>query len=296
MKRVGFTLIELAIVITIIGIILAGGTQIMKLRKEKALTQIAQEDVKVAKEAVIGNAIINNGTLPDDDFFQANLSPEKTNQHPLLYVHDSALEDTSACGFSTTSLKVEIEKKDGSTQTVENVAFIIVAEGANRNLQTALDSANNKVKLYHAAKTVDDEPNPVDKDEPYDDIAQWVTLKELQSELRCQDKEFRFITDSLPSAEEGDTSYDGSLYVENNLSDVSISCSLCSSSDHNLMFVDPSFSVKPAMSLTKGQACFDCTASEDDTPNRSITKRYIININDDPEDGDGSGGGILPGL
>ncbi len=280
MKKRGFTLIELSIVLVIIGLLIGGSFKIFQVMKDRAQTSRDQDDIKVAKEAIIGNAILNNNTLPSATFFKDNLSPIKNNQHPIFYANDNALQSRDICSFLTTNLKVQTP-----TRTINNVAFVLASEGPNHNMQTAIKDnldGTYSVKTYDYATKVDDNTTPKNIVENYDDVVDWVTLSQLKSDLRCNDKPFRFLNDSLPSAIKGQ-SYSATLYVENNVTSVSISCT--NNGDKGINFSDPNFSGTPTEAGTSERTC---TATENSPGTRSVTKQFVITIN---ANSSGSAGG-----
>jgi len=291
MKKSAFTLVELSIVLVIIGLLVGGSFKVLKIMRDRAQISRAQDDVKVAKEAVIGNAILNGNTLPDPDFFKKNLSPVKDNQHPLFYADDANLQKTDICAFSSTNLKVVTPVK-----TVNNVAFVVASEGANHNMQTALKDdgdGNFSVHTYTYATKVDDNTSPVNIADNYDDITDWVTLAQLQKELQCSSKPFAFINQSLPTAEVNEA-YNATLYVENNVTDVNIACK--PDKDIGITFSDPSFSGKPNQAITNS---WYCTAREKSPSTRTVTKHYVITVNRAAANQGGNnvnGGGIGAGI
>jgi len=267
MQKRAFTLIELSMVLIIVGIIIGGGFKVFKSQKEKAYVDQAKRDVLAAKSAIIGNAIINSNTLPDATYFQKNLSPIKSNQHPLLYAYDATLTTQSLCSVSSTGLSI----KRAGKPDINDVAFIVVSESANHNMQTKRNGAS--VTLYTAADKVDDNTSPVNKVENYDDVAEWVTLLQLQHDVDCQSKLFRFINDRLPNGKVG-TPYSATLYVENNLSNVSINCVLPTPSN-GFTWSDPSLGGTPTLTGTYN---FNCTASESAPYTRSVNKQFVIAV------------------
>ncbi len=269
MKR-AFTLIELAIVLVIVGLVVGGGIKVLKMQREKEKTLEMKRVVLAAKDAVIGNALINGRTLPDNAFFDENLSPVKNDEHPLLYAADANLENYDACAFGSTNLKVQTPAK-----TIDDVAFVIAGEGANYNMQTAVTTSGSDriVKVYDYSTKVDDNTTPINRVEPYDDIVEWVTLAQLQRALECSSDQFRFLNDSLPDGKVMQ-SYSATLFVENNITNVTINCT--SSSPNGITFTDPSFSGMP---LSAGTSLWTCTASEASPSSRIITKQFVITVN-----------------
>ncbi len=280
MKKSAFTLIELSIVLVIIGLLIGGSFKILKVMRERAQISRAQDDVQVAKQAVLGNTILNYNILPPVAYFDQNLSPIKSNQHQLLYAYANNLNKKNICSVQSTSLKIQKKHFNTVKQTINNIAFVIVSEGANHNMQTA--KSGHTVKIYDYETKVDDNKTPINIAENYDDVADWVTLAQLQEEAQCSQKPFRIINTSLPTANEGQN-YGATLYVENNVSSVSISCTPSDDKDIKFSDTNNSFYGTPNSSGTSERTC---TATENDTE-RTNTKHYVITINAKPSSSEG---------
>ncbi len=194
MKKSAFTLVELSIVLVIIGLLVGGSFKVLKIMRERAQISRAQDDVQVAKEAVIGNTVQNSNTLPSVTFFNQNLSPVKNNQHQLFYADDTNLENIDVCSFNTTNLKVVTPAR-----TIDNVAFVIASESSNHNMQTAIKDNGDgtfSVKTYDYSTKVDDNTSPVNIIDYYDDIVEWVTLAQLKEKLNCPQSGLKIINDN----------------------------------------------------------------------------------------------------
>lgn len=273
MGKRGFTLIELSIVLTIIGLMIGGSFKVMKMMREKAKMAEAKEQVLGVKNAVLGYAS-KEYFLPLNSEFDGNLSTSKDPNHPIFYTADNNLKYDDICAFTTTSLKV-----NNRGITIDKVAFVIAHEGANYNLQTGLD-ANNTVKIYSPSDKVDDNTTIMNNaNHEYDDIVEWVTLDQLKNEIGCVDKPFKFITDKLPNAKVGvlypdlNISAEAKLMVENNISAVNINCS--PTSQKGINFISANFSGTPTEA---GTATFNCSATEAVPSSRVITKEFLITI------------------
>lgn len=270
MKRTAFTLIELAIALTIIGIMIGGSFQAVKAMREKSKVAEAKEQVRASKDAILGY-VGKWPNLPTRTEFQDDLSPIKNNQHAIFYAPDTVLStiNNDICAYNTTALKV-IDNGVVPPRTIDNVAFVLAHEGANYNMQTAHNA--NVVNIYAPSVKIDNNTTSVNIVDFYDDIVEWVTLSELKENVNCNDKPFRFLNDRLPHGDYN-TSYNATLYVENNVSSVNIVCT--PSLNHNINFSDPVFSGIPN---SPGTALFSCTATETPPATRTITKQYIITI------------------
>jgi prepilin-type N-terminal cleavage/methylation domain-containing protein len=198
MKKNAFTLIELSMVLVIVGLIIGGSAKVFKSTQEHAKVTSAKKDVQVAKNAILGYAI-TTGFLPTKAFFSSDLSPVKGNQHQLLYTHDTALDTKKICAFNTTPFNIQIDHKDGSTQTITDVAFSVVSESANNNLQTG--QTGDTLRVRKPYEKIDDESSPVNIIEEYDDIVEWVTLNELKSAIKCESI-INIVTNHIPILDE----------------------------------------------------------------------------------------------
>lgn len=275
MKKRAFTLVELAIALTIIGLLVGGSFKVMKMMREKAKTQEAKEQVIAAKNAVLGY-VIEYPNLPSVAEFDANLSTSKDPNHPIFYAADVTLSNPNydVCAFNSTALKV-----NNRGSTIDNVAFVVAHEGANYNMQTALNGS--VVNIYAPFTQIDDNATLINRAEDYDDIVEWVTLEQLKNEIGCANRPFRFITDKLPNAKVGVTypdlnvSAEAKLVVENNISAVNITCNPTSLNGINYDNINFKFSGTPTVATT---AKFTCTATENPPSSRTITKDFVISI------------------
>ena len=203
MKRKAFTLIELAIVLTIIGILIGGSFQVFKNMRENAKTAEAKEQIKIARNAILGYVKIWPN-LPSTTEFQSDLSPAKNNQNIILYAPDTNLStlNNDVCAYQTTNLQV-IDNGVAPPRIINNIAFVLAHEGANYNMQTSIDTTllPYKVQIYGAGYQVDDNTTPVNRIEIYDDIVDWVTLEELHQNVDCSENMLKILNDpNLPRA------------------------------------------------------------------------------------------------
>lgn len=186
MKK-GFTLIELAMVLLVVGLLMGGGFQIMKVLQEKARATEAKQTLESAKEAVIAFAINNNGVLPSNQAAFNNLGFRGTGNTDINYISDGALQ---VCNSANTPLNTT----DPNGVNTPNVAFILVDAGANMNVQTGrLTPADNHIRFYPwnfdsvNNAGVDEERTVLDRQtDRYDDFYVQVTLAELRSLAECQ--------------------------------------------------------------------------------------------------------------
>jgi len=279
MKKNAFTLIELSIVLVIIGLLIGGSFKIFQSMHDRAKVTRAKDDVQTAKNTILGYADTSN-LLPSKANFDQNLSPIKSNQHQLLYVHDTALESKNICAFASTALSVKRDKQDGTSVTISNVAFVIVSESANHNMQTKLDTSTNTVEIHKPYTKVDDQPNPVNIVEPYDDVADWVTLDQLKHDVNC--KSFRIANSSLPSTDTNSSkNYNAKIILDGNYSNpTAATCTFqnSASGSSNFQFNATNFLItNPTHAAeTAGEVSVDCNITADGITRQ---KTFAITVN-----------------
>ncbi len=210
MKK-GFTLVEMAMVLIVVGLLMGGGFQMMKVMQEKARSTEAKQTLEAAKEAVIGFVMSNNGVLPANQAAFNTLGFRGTGNTDINYVSDGALQ---VCNTTTTPLNTT--DIDGVT-TTQNIAFVLAIAGENMNVQTGrLTPADNNIRFYPwnfdsvNNVGVDEERTVLDRrTDRYDDFYIQVTLAELRSIAGCQP--LSIINPSLHSGDQNDTTYSAIL-------------------------------------------------------------------------------------
>ena len=194
-KDSGLTLVELSIVLIVAGILVGMGVGIIGVLVKRIKYNETKEVINSAVEGIIGYAI-SAGRLPTDtELSSAVRTLKDAYGRGISYVYDQDLSLPSPyglCGLSSTNITVQIcpdATCSSPTQTISNVAFIVVSGGGNRNNQTAGTRAVNSpttVRIYEYGTDVDSYPGDLNRTEPYDDIVKWVTLHELQTAQGCE--------------------------------------------------------------------------------------------------------------
>ena len=199
MERRAFTLVELAMVLIVVGLLIGGGFKTMQILSKRAKTAETKQILSAAKEAVTGFAQ-THGYLPNETEFSSLVKQNRDSWgKPLFYTTDSALINDDICRYRSTQLRIR------GDESVDNVAFVIVSGGGNYNMQTA--RIGNEVKIYKQEKpNIDDNRtahgDSVSRSEPYDDLAEWMTLQQLRIAMGCKSGQIEIITPELPKAYE----------------------------------------------------------------------------------------------
>ncbi len=223
-SKKGLTLVEIAIVLVILGLLVAlGASLIGPLTKRAKLTE-TRETVNAAIESVIGFTAKNNRLPTLAEFPQTVRNPNDAWGKGLVYFVDSALTNTPSnpaegvCGKKTTNVIVCTDAN--CNRQIQNVAFIVVSGGPNYNVQTGAlttspcPSGKTCYRVYEQdTPNVDDYSGDFTRQEEYDDIVKWVSLDELRIKAGCQGAQLKILNNELPYGYEG-TSYNATIYAE----------------------------------------------------------------------------------
>jgi prepilin-type N-terminal cleavage/methylation domain-containing protein len=187
----GFTLIEVAIVMVILGFLVSIGASMIGPLTTRMKTTEARETVNAAVEGIIGYGATNL-RLP-------NLNPQFPSVvraqsdpwgNPIQYIFDNRLT-TSICDKTTTYITVRVCGNAACTvvNNVTNVAFVVLSSGANFNNQTDAGQAVGAARIvttYSSGSPADSYAGDFMRaTDEYDDVIKWVTLPELQTKLSC---------------------------------------------------------------------------------------------------------------
>lgn len=189
MNRNGFTLLEMAIVVVVLGILVGMGASMIGPLTLRMKSTETKETISAAADGVIGYGAVNNRIPTLAQFTGVVRTPNDSWGKPVQYVFDNNLT-TSVCDRTMTNITLRI-CSDGTCTTfttVNDVAFAVLSGGGNYNNQTAGNQAVGAaltVRTYAAGLTVDGYAADMNRAEGYDDIVKWVTLPELQTKLSC---------------------------------------------------------------------------------------------------------------
>ena len=197
----GFTLVELAIVLVIIGILVGMGIGLVGPLTKRAKLQESKDLVNSAKQAFMGYAVKNgflpaqgtyNPITPVNAFQEVGTSGLDAWGKPMLYLVANEVSGYSKiCAANSTSLTITDR---GNAKS--NIAFMVVSGGPNYNIQT-------NTSIYEQdIPNIDDFATDMNRPEEYDDIAQYVALHELKIQLNCPQPLTITTSPTLPEGEE----------------------------------------------------------------------------------------------
>ncbi|MFQ5736715.1 MAG: type II secretion system protein [Thermodesulfobacteriota bacterium] len=214
----GFTLVELAVVLVIVGMLITIGAGLIGPLVKSAKYNETKETLTGALDSVTGFGTVNNRVPTTAEFPSAVRVPKDAWGAMLIYIPEANLVDTTAggiCGRKTTSITVLLcpdAACASPTATITDVAFVVLSGGENKNIQTA--SAAGTVKVYDPdIPGVDDYTADMNRAEAYDDIVKWLTLNELRIKAGCVGTQLKVLNNEMPSGTVG-TAYSAEAYSD----------------------------------------------------------------------------------
>jgi len=296
----GLTLIEVALILVILGLLIGMGAGVIGFLTKRAKIIESRETVEAAVEALISYAAANKCLTENKT--QANLRKESDAWNQPLFLRvapellpgNCSLTNGSICDRSATSLQVVICKDatcSSSDPPIENVAFVVASKGPNYNLQ--IENGTNEIIVYAPGVTVDsysgtydgvDDPN---RREEFDDIVKWVTLDELRTKIACPGAQLRIITTELPFGYQNQP-YFANILAEGGVKPLSFYYNLTDNSSWSSLPSNPYLSNDGAFPFTGTPYCpgsytLNLFVEDNSTIGKNNASRvYMINIQPDP--------------
>lgn len=182
----GFTLVELAIVLVIVGLLVGMGAGMVGPLTKRAKLHDTRDTVKEAYNAIMGYAAANK-QLPST-LASLSVKTKDAYTNDLQYYVAANLDSSNICTTQGTYLTITDK---GANKT--NVAFVVFSLGGNVCNQTGTSSP---FTISSEDVTV---ACPQDANAGYDDIVMYQDINFLREEI-CNS--FRIVTDSLPTGTE----------------------------------------------------------------------------------------------
>ncbi len=198
----GFTLIEIAMVLVVIGILLTIGAGLVSILSKKAKFNESREIVKAAREAVIGYAV-KNGTLPST-LEDAGAKKLDAWTKDLQYSRANELTSGDVCGVNTTTMNVrECTNTNCSTYNEKsNIAFVVYSTGFDADGACTGSSSPFYVREQDMGYNSPCTYTPTNPQFNYDDIVAYASLDEIRSLRGCPQPLQITSPSSLPQGEE----------------------------------------------------------------------------------------------
>ncbi len=205
-NQAGFTLVEIAIVLVIVGLLLGAGATLIGPLTQRVKESEAKEIVGAAVESLLSYGASNN-ELPDTTSFPTVIRrPDDVWGKDLVYVLDDNLKDGTSggiCGISSTNLTINVCSASGcgSPDIISNVAFIILSSGGNFNNQTTGTqsvTSTTTINVYDVGISIDNYTTDMNRAEANDDIAKWIAINELRAYAGCTVTQLKIASNELP--------------------------------------------------------------------------------------------------
>jgi prepilin-type N-terminal cleavage/methylation domain-containing protein len=180
----GFTLVEIAIVLVILGLIITlGAALIGPLTKRSKLTE-SREVVKAAKEAVFGY-VVKFGYLPAD-ITTAGARNSDAWGTALQFYAAAEINGSpkNACGVNSTTMQVN-DCQTGTCVTKSNIAYVVYSYGEDINGSCTGTASPFNLLLQGYGYDGACVPNTTNPQYRYDDIVEYVSLDEIRSAMGC---------------------------------------------------------------------------------------------------------------
>lgn len=221
----GFTIIEVAIVMVIVGLLVGFGAALVGPLTERSKRMATTELLQSALESVVGFAATekripqwgdNTVDATVDEFCEVVTKRRDSAGKPIYYFFDNRLTtQDSLCGRKTTNLT--ICRDAACTDRVPNIAFAVVSGAMDYNPQTGIvtsgcPAGQTCIGVYEpGTANIDDCTNGancpnydgtfarLNRAEAYDDIVSYATLGELRTKSGCQGAPLKILNNDLPS-------------------------------------------------------------------------------------------------
>jgi type II secretory pathway pseudopilin PulG len=260
----GFSLLEVAIILVIIGVLLSGGITLFNILIKKQQTEKLKNKVDVVYEYILSYVSINK-TFPNSlDDLKIDVYDVGTNK--LLY---KSATTTDICNEVVNNLLTVDDKVSGYVNN--RVAFIVFSRGYNRCNQTGNASGVNFTieKPENNLNCIDNTPGA---SLPYDDIVRYITIDDLRQKI-CSS--FTITTTSLPDGVMHQSYPTVQIEATNGVKPYTFS--LVSGSDN--LSQGLILNTNGTISGTPTQAgTYSFTVQAKDSENKITTKRFSITI------------------
>lgn len=250
----GLTLIEMAIVLVIIGLLVSVGAALIgPLTKRAKLTE-TREIVKNAYESIVGFAI-SNKRLPNH---LSDLGIKSTDAYLNNLIYYKAFADTPPMYSLCTSVGTYMALNDQGTNKT-NVAFLLFSAGENRVNDTGTASPFT-IQVPGVSG--------------YDDVVLYIDIDTLRQKV-CN--VLRIVTESLPTAAE-ETAYPPSA-LEATDGTTPYTWAITSGALPPGLALTPGTGAVSGTPTSDGSYKFTVQVTDSDNPQRTATKSLTITVN-----------------
>lgn len=209
--RNGFTLVELAVSLVVIGLLIGLGTAMVGPLMSAIKVRESRENLGAAVESINSWASSNN-RLPDvaggtSDFKGVVRTPADAWGRDFIYLYDCRFASTDSvacpgaapaitkdtiCGRRTTNITLTDHNTGASIQNVVYAVFSQSDDAAANSTFSACPPSGTAVSSGPRTATT-----PVCADTA-NDLVRWATLDELRTKVGCQGPQLRIVNNELP--------------------------------------------------------------------------------------------------
>jgi prepilin-type N-terminal cleavage/methylation domain-containing protein len=256
-KAKGFTIIEMAIVLVIVGLLIGLSTPMIRALTNRTIMSNSRDITKTAYESVIGYAI-SNKKLPDPATLATLIGARTTDAYnrTLKYYAVSELIANSFCANKGTYLLID-DSSSGATISKTDIAFLIFSEGQDRTNSTGVASTFTVLPQSNT----------------YDDIVYYLDINTLRQKA-CNT--FKIVTDSLPIATVGNAYLNTTLGATDGTAP--LTWSIASGSLPNGLSLSGA-GVISGTPTAAGSFPFEINVHDDDAPQKQVNKTLSITVN-----------------
>ncbi len=235
--RKAFTLVELAIVLIVIGILTGGGVKMMGVLAKKAKVLETKEKMQAMQETILGFTLQHQRLPTSQEWKNLFHHTEDSWGKTIQYIVDPRLtQEKNMCHLKTSPLTLDL-----GDQEQTNLAFVLLSAGPNRNIQTSID--NLKLQAEALAKQTDRYESDFIRKESFDDRIMSYSIHRLHYLSMCEDVKLHILNDTLPRAVQN-MSYDAEIFAQGGASFSNKQYRWCASSQskkvlrgHKLLFL-----------------------------------------------------------
>ncbi|MEF3168313.1 MAG: prepilin-type N-terminal cleavage/methylation domain-containing protein [Deltaproteobacteria bacterium] len=214
-RNAGFTLIEMAIILVVIGILTGLGAGMISPMIKRIKTNETKDTLAAAAEGVVSYAALHKEIPTLAEIPSVARTMGDSWKKDLLYVPDGLLTTPDICGRSSTGLSVIQCGADPACTTpriVQNAAFVLASGGENMNIQlgtgafAGCPAGKTCIRVWDTGTPdLDGYSADMSRNESFDDLVTWITLDELRIKAGCVGPALRIVNNELPFGSEGNS-------------------------------------------------------------------------------------------
>lgn len=190
-ELLGFTLIEVALILVVVGLLVTSGLSFYKVIAKVNRNNELKQQLKSCGDSVTGFFVIQNQIPVGQSNYKLpnGLCMDKTSEFNYIRYIPYTQSPGNLCSSqpppSNQLLKLKIcnDINCSSFSEIKDVVFILVSPGVNDNLQFRIDTASKEVFMYRPEVKYDGFSSDINRVEEFDDIYLYETINTLR--LKC---------------------------------------------------------------------------------------------------------------